>query len=76
MPTLPTKRKPIPQPKQTPWLRKMCHSSVAKDEPIRERVSKKTPRFKTRRVPQMWMRCVARGATRRAQEMLKPPVKA
>ncbi|KAG2027332.1 hypothetical protein GB937_001073 [Aspergillus fischeri] len=76
IPTLPTNRKPIPQPKQTPWLRKICHFCVAKEDPIKDRVSKKTPRLRTNRVPKRWIRCVASGATRSAQEMLRPPVKA
>lgn len=66
----------MPQPKQTPWLRKMCHFWVANEDPIKERVSKKTPRLSTNRTPHLWIMWVANGATRRAQEILKPPVKA
>lgn len=49
---------------------------VAKEAPIRERVSRKTPTRRVVRVPWMRVRIVARGETKRAWEIERPPTKA
>jgi hypothetical protein len=65
--------KPMPQPKQTPWLRKSCQVLVAKDAPMSERAWKKTPIRSVTRVLKMRVVAVAIGETMRAWEMERPP---
>jgi hypothetical protein len=76
IPTLPTNRKPMPQPKHKPWLRKRCHILVAKEAPMKEAVSSTTPINKVVLVEKTRVVSVAMGETIKAIEMERPPMKA
>jgi hypothetical protein len=65
MPTDPTNKNPVPQPKQTPWERKTCHFCVANDAPINDSVSNKMPIWRQVLVPNSRITRVATGAIKR-----------
>jgi len=76
IPTVATKRKPIPKPKATPWARKSCHISVAKDAPRRPAVCERMPILSVVCVPNLREHMVATGETTRDMEIESPPIKA
>jgi len=76
MPTLPTNKKPMPQPKHTPWARMSWYFCAANDAPMRDSVSKKIPMWSVTFVPYVAVHLVANGATSMAMEIDSPPMKA
>jgi hypothetical protein len=76
IPTEPTNKKPMPHPKQTPWLRKSCHISFAKDAPMKEMVWKNTPSSSVVFVPKSLVIVVAMGDMSSAIEIDNPPTNA
>lgn len=76
MGTEPMNRKPIPRPKQMPWLRNNCQISETNDAPMRLAVSRKTPMNKVVWVPKKRVHVVATGEISMAQEMESEPTKA
>ena len=66
----------MPQPKQTPWVRKSCQIWFAKEAATSPAVWKRIPINSVVRVPNRWMDIVAIGETSIAVEMDSPPTKA
>lgn len=74
--TDPMNRKPIPKPKQIPWLRNKCQIFVAKDAPMKLAVSRNTPVKSVTWVPKKRVDVVATGDMSMAQEIEREPTKA
>src|SRR5436305_721441 len=64
MPIEPTKRKPIPQPKQMPRHNKRFQMHVADEAPMSATVSRTTPMKRAVRMPQCWVEIVVKGEVR------------
>ena len=62
MPIDPTYRKLQPHPKQRPWARKSCQTSLVKLEPINAAVSRTTPIASVGWVPNLLPVYVTKGA--------------
>jgi hypothetical protein len=76
IPTLATKRKPIPNPNERPCDKKSCHILFAHDAPKSPAVSRTIPAESVAFVPNFLDTTVASGDMISAMEIERPPTKA